>query len=705
MNPIGLLTEKQISDLETSLNTNKQATDALIAAHFANNSDKEFLIQLNLFIDHKKQDIAELCQKYSETFGKSIDGAKTLGQSSSDIQKRLTAIEGEIKATMASYKSSLEEAVKIRKSIQETDEKLKANLEFQVLIQQLKNINEEIRAGNLYIATIRTLEFANYDSPIASSVTIRHLQKDVDPILAHIESLADKKFSNWMINFNSQCEGIGEAFLNKQKIPPIDLSAVYEYYMMEKALGRVEVFLSIYNDKREKQLKLLRENNKKKTGVDPIDQLFHITAGFFYTEWRISADGFNLLEPARMERMWNETIGYMTREFTQTISHDKVEDMIFLSQRISHFDERMSICSMNSSELQKVITTRGKQFNQALKRNSSIQIKQAIDNSRLDAIQASDTESVQKCAQYNIVSNGADISFIPEMGKVCEIIEGTLSKWLDFTLVHQDSLLVELYEALVTALANAIKMRILNAPSIIECGNLIASLAAFDGALTYFEQYLQKSMASNIKQDKEKLRRTIFAVEEEGAKKLASLFNQFTSELIDRSYLKTLASEPPPHFSTAQLVIYFEAKSQLLINNIPQKIFQTTVENVAKHISDLFVSMIVGMEDISWTPDFIQVVSLNVNHIGNWSALISTPSAKAQINGLIKMLSLLLSSQLSTLAGNPNFMERNKDIPFNAMVAILQRYNPTSKKHLNYLQPNLINNLIAKFSNAQGTPQ
>ena len=301
-----------------------------------------------------------------------------------------------------------------------------------------------------------------------------------------------------------------------------------------------------------------------------------------------------------------------------------------------------------------------------------------------------------------MVANDSPVSFIPELGKVCEIIESTLLKWLDFALVHQDSLLVELYEALVGAFGNAIKARIQTAQTIILCANLIASLSAFDGALTYFEQFLQHSMASNIKQDKEKLRRTIFAVEEEGAKKLASLFNSFSDELISAYYIRTMASEPPPHSTTMQLVMYFETMTSQLINNIPQKIFQTTIESVAKHISDLFTNLIVAMDKISWTPDFISVVSLNVNAIGNWSALISTPSAKAQINGLIKLLSLLLSSQLSTFAGNPQFMERNKDIPFQAMVAILQRYNPTTKKQLNVLQPNLVASLIAKFSTPQG---
>lgn len=697
------LTDKQISDIETSLNTNRQANDALIAAQFSNSTDKEFHDQLEEFIRRKKEDISSLCQKYSDTFGKSIDSAQKLEASSKEIKGQLNEIEQELNNTILTYREHLQNAVKIRQDINACDEKIRANLEFSVLVQKLENINKEIDNKNYYIATVRALEFANYDSPISTCQTIIELQKEVDPIIAYVENQAEQKMLSWIRDFNEQCFKIGDAFLKEVELPPMDMSPIYEFYMIEKQLGKTELFLSMYNEKREKQLRFIRESKKLKEMVpDTTDFLFGITAGFFYTELRISSDGFNLLEPARAKKLWTETIEYLKREFNQEFTNEKIEDWINLSKKISHFDERMSVCSLNSSALQDVILRRGRQFKNSLQKIGSTQILQIIKGSKLETLRAKSNDELTQSFKYQLCEPAAkfpcDMAFIPEIPTICEIIESTLKKWIDFSLVSQDQLLVELYEGLVKSFSNAMKKVLGESTQIPFCGNIISSLSSFYGALNYFEQFLQKSMASNVKQDKEKLRRVLYSTSEEGVDKIATLFARFTDELLDSYYMRDLVKEPPPHGISLQLVMYLETMSSILQTAMPQKLFQLTIEKVAKHISDTLVKLIISMDKINWTPEYISVLGQNVNYIGNWSTLTSIPSAKAYLIGLVKMLSLLTSNQLATYSSDPNFVTKNQDIPFNAMVKILQRYQPVPSRNATVMQPNLVNSLIQKFT-------
>ena len=78
------------------------------------------------------------------------------------------------------------------------------------------------------------------------------------------------------------------------------------------------------------------------------------------------------------------------------------------------------------------------------------------------------------------------------------------------------------------------------------------------------------------------------------------------------------------------------------------------------------------------------------------------PSAKAHLNGLIKMLNLLVSNQLASYSTDPSFVRKNPDIPYKAMCTILKNYKaPTgkTKSNLNVIQPNLRDELLRKFAN------
>ena len=722
------LNDKQLLEFEANINTNKQGNDAQISSHFANSTDEEFREQLLEFIRKKKEDISYLCQKYSDTFGKSIEGARTLGTSSNDVKKKLSKIEVELSNVIASYKDHLEAAVRIRQDIQEGDEKIRANLEFQVLIQQLRNINAEIANQNLYIATVRTLEFANYDSPISQCTTISQLQEDVEPIIAHIEALADKKLSNWMIHFNNNCFAIGNAFLTdtldqlpkvfyeesdldkKNPFGMLDMSPIYEYYMVEKQLGKTDIFRQIYNDKREQQLQIMR-NRKVDESIDRTDFVFNIVAGFFYTEYLMSADGFSFLEPVRAEKMWTDSINFIKTELTMKCRTDDVDGWINLSKRISNFEEHMSQCSMNSNVLQALLKERGKQIMSTLSRSNGIQISNILKDFMTLKLSSKDEYDpavfepfyhymILEPLDLNTLTFPYDSYVFNKLPSICAVIEETLKKWIDFSRLNQDKMLVELYENLVNGFCNAMKKVINESSQIPNCGCYIASLLAFEGPLNYFEQFIQKEIASNIKQDKEKLKRLLWKTAEDSTTKLTELFVKFANEMFDSTYLEELIEEEPPHPKSMQLVLTYEAVSIVLQEAIPPKLFQITVERVAKHISNLFIKLInnANSPDFKWTPKSISHLGQNVNHICNWSTLISMPSAKANLNGLVKMLSLLTSNQLATYSSEAGFIKKNADIPYRAMLNILRNYKPVQFQNLSVIQQNLREELVRKIN-------
>ena len=67
------------------------------------------------------------------------------------------------------------------------------------------------------------------------------------------------------------------------------------------------------------------------------------------------------------------------------------------------------------------------------------------------------------------------------------------------------------------------------------------------------------------------------------------------------------------------------------------------------------------------------------------------------MNGVTKMLSLLLNNQLMAITSDPAFKDKNKDIPFDSMVNILMHYSPKTKKALYVIPSNLVKSLTTKF--------
>jgi hypothetical protein len=204
------LTAEEVAAIEARLNTDQ---DALVSSILASDQVEGFSFHLQCFIERRKSDISVMCGEHSLTFAQSIEGAQTLGGSAVQLRDRVRSVESQVRETVHGYEAHLVDAVTLSRSIDEVDRDLEAVSEALVVIQRLKNINEQTIQKNSSVALVRCIEFQEYDSTIASATIINGFQRDAEDVIKHIVKQAECDMKMWLADFRRFSNEFGSACL------------------------------------------------------------------------------------------------------------------------------------------------------------------------------------------------------------------------------------------------------------------------------------------------------------------------------------------------------------------------------------------------------------------------------------------------------------------------------------------------------------
>lgn len=696
-----MMTDEEAAIMESSLNTD---TDALVSSKLANNDADAFLEQLQAFIAKKNADISAMCGEHSKTFSQSIRGAQTLGQNASELRTDVVKLREQIVSNIQEYELTLENTTRLRSEIALIDTKLSALSECQIIMQKLDNINTEIKEEHYYVAIVRILEFADYDSKISSSSAIQGLQRDVEPIINHVERLAEDKMKAWLQQFGNKCEKIGRAFLYGDKEEPLTLDPVYEFYLIERQLGHLDSLRKFYSERRQRQLSMLVESvsNDRSSNVDErTKKLFATTAGFFVTESRVSGDGFNLIPQTNLDDMWKKTLKVITAHFSVALNLSSIDELITLSHNISYFSEKMSTISLSCDDLHDFIHMKTTAFRVFLLKTGGNKIRDIIEKNSQETMTIRSPEDFTLVKKYGLEEQPTEypveMTFVPAIPLICEYVDELISKWTEYTGTSRDTGLSDIYETLLTTCAVHLSNLGMNLRAVPTCGYMISSLTALIKTLPYFEKEVQILSQSSAKPSSDKVKKKILESIDGISGHLKTLFDDFMLQLLDIHCIKAMEADTPPHNFAQELVTFLGTMTEILKPVLSPDLFKTTVENIAITLSTQLSKLFATVKNVKYTPDLISNASVNVMFIGNWSTMITVPSAKQKMNGVTKMLSLLLNNQLMAITSDPAFKDKNKDIPFDSMVNILMHYSPKTKKALYVIPSTLVKSLITKF--------
>jgi hypothetical protein len=103
--------------------------------------------------------------------------------------------------------------------------------------------------------------------------------------------------------------------------------------------------------------------------------------------------------------------------------------------------------------------------------------------------------------------------------------------------------------------------------------------------------------------------------------------------------------------------------------------------------------------DLKWTPELIWRAGQNWAYISNWPTLIAMPTAKRHVEGMSKGLQLLLNNQIQAIVSDPKFASKSSDLPFDLLVAMLNRYSDKAKgKDLYVIPSSVLKTCLLKFT-------
>ena len=705
------MNEEQAAAMESRLNTD---TDALISSVLTNENVDAFLEQLDAFIAKKNTDISAMCGEHSLTFSKSIEGAQSLGEGATSLQSRVLALQGQIKSTIDDYEKNLHETVLKRQNISIIDQELEAISEARVVIQTLENINKEIEAKNYYIAVVQCLSFADYESRISGCSMIQGLQKDVDAVIRYIEAQTENAMSKWMADFKDKmCEDLGRSYLYGTPPPDISYNDVYENYMVKKQLGLLDSLRKDYEDRRVKQLSLLidqwkgDEKIRGKSTVERIRSLLSRVAGWFLAEAKISSDGFCLMSQTMIDDHWKKTLikvqESLNLDTMKTFNQmSAVDDMIMQAKEFALFQEKMELCSLSCDSVNMWIKQKTPMLKKSLVRLSSRAMKNEIDNNSYGRMTINTQEEYEDIARFNICESPPgypyEAKFVPALPSVLKYVEQILNKWISLVGKNSDETVIQLHTELINAIVSSFGCLGKESASIPPCGFVIASLIALKSSLPYFEQKMQESSHGGYRPETEKVRKTIQTQLDAVLDHCVQLFKNYIDQIVGVHIVRMMEHDKPPHGYAYELGLFLDAMSEVIQPIIPHQLFQTVIEGVAKCLAARLAEVFATVDNVAWTPDLISTASQNVKSIGNWPTLIALPSAKQYLNGITNMLSYLLSNQLVTIISDPQFVSKNKGLPFDAMVNILVHYSPKTSKDLYVIPTNLVKTLIQKFT-------
>ena len=707
-----VMNEEQAAAMESRLNTD---TDALISSILTNENVEAFLGQLDSFIAKKNTDISAMCGEHSLTFSKSIEGAQSLGEGATSLQTRVLALQSQIKSTIDDYEKNLSETVTKRQNISVIDQELEAISEALVVLQTLENINEEIKAKNYYIAVVQCLAFADYDSRISGCSMIQGLQKDVDAVLQYIEFQTENAMRKWMTDFRDLCEDLGRSYLYGTPAPTVSYGAVYENYMVKRQLGLLDNLRKDYADRRVRQLGWLidqwKENMKvnNPSMVDRIRSLLSRVAGWFLAEAKISSDGFCLMSQAMIDEHWKITLENVQKSLDlenmtagKLLQMGCVDDMILLAKEVALFQEKMELCSLSCDSVNSWMKKKTPTFRKSLVILSKRTMKNEIENNSYGRMMIKTQEEYDEIARFNICENPPgypyEAKFVPALPIALNYVEQILNKWISFTGKNSDEQVAQLHAELINAVVSNFGALGKESATIPPCGFVIASLIALKSSIPYFEQKMQESSHGGYRSETEKVRKEIQSQIDVVLDRCVQLFKDYIFQIVDVHIVRMMLNDKPPHGYAYELGLFLDAMSEVIQPIIPHQLFQTIIEGVAKCLAARLADVFARADNVSWTPDLISAASQNVKSMGNWPTLIALPSAKQYLNGITNMLSYLLSNQLVTIISDPQFVSKNKGLPFDAMVNILSHYSPKTSKDLYVIPGNLVKTLIQKFT-------
>jgi hypothetical protein len=277
------------------------------------------------------------------------------------------------------------------------------------------------------------------------------------------------------------------------------------------------------------------------------------------------------------------------------------------------------------------------------------------------------------------------------------LIDTALKTWVEFAGMGPCDQTVELYEKSLSATAGSFGLLGVGSDSILECGFVLADLMGFSASLAYFDVLMARVCETYSRANYEKLKMTVQAQVDLVMGHIKDLFNSFVTQVIDIHCIRALDRGKAPHSFTTELVTFLESKAIVLKDTLRPMDFQIVIESVAQCVSNRMCQVIVSVADIAWTPDRINGAYVNIQEIMGWKTLLNIPLARRQLEGLLKMFRYLLSKRLAQDTSAPQFLAKNRDLPWDAMVAILQRYSPKTDSELFVIPNNLVMSLIQRF--------
>jgi hypothetical protein len=194
------------------------------------------------------------------------------------------------------------------------------------------------------------------------------------------------------------------------------------------------------------------------------------------------------------------------------------------------------------------------------------------------------------------------------------------------------------------------------------------------------------------------MRKSLLAQLDAMGERLKMLFMNFIKEMLTPHIFRMMESGELPSTFATDLVTVLETMATRQKPLLQPARFANIVEFLAQMIAQQYAEILAGA-DAKWTPELIWRAGQNWGYIVNWPALIALPSARKHVEGLTKGFQLLISNQLQSTVADPKFASKMPDLPFDLMVAILQRYNEKAKsKELYVISGALVKTCIQKFT-------
>jgi hypothetical protein len=297
----------------------------------------------------------------------------------------------------------------------------------------------------------------------------------------------------------------------------------------------------------------------------------------------------------------------------------------------------------------------------------------------------------------------ADMPFVPAIPKVLVGIENVMEKWIAFSPTNSDRMIGELYEGLIVNVFATMGTMAKSITQVPPLGFLVGSAFALQASLPYFDSWVHRASLATYRPDNDKLRKNLQGQIEIMLERMKAIFKEFIRDLISSPVVRQLEVGQLPSQFAVEVVMYLESMSAVLKPLFPPAYFLNLIEFLAITVSAAYGDLIACVAQ--WTPELIWRAAQNWTYIENWSTLIALPAAKAHVSGMGRALQLLISNQLSSVAGDAQFIIKNRNsMPFDTLVVILQRYSGKESKNLFVIPPSLVKTLIAKFTPACKQP-